>query len=111
MVYDEKLAGRIRKSLKHKKGVTEKKMFGGIAFLLDGKMFCGVLKNDLIVRTGPEHYEKALTKPHARPFDFSGRPMRGFLYVGPNGCKTEKILWEWIDLGIEYLTLLRKKEK
>ncbi|NDB52436.1 MAG: TfoX family protein, partial [Nitrosopumilaceae archaeon] len=95
MVYDEKLADRVRKSLKGKRNMTEKKMFGGIAFLLDGKMFCGIIKNDLVVRTGPEYYEKALTKPHASPMDFTGKPMKGFVYVAPNGCKTKKTLSEW----------------
>lgn len=108
MVYDEKLANRVRKSLKGKRNITEKKMFGGIAFLLNGKMFCGVIKNDLVIRTGPQYYEEALTKPHARPMDFTGKPMRGFLYVGSNGCKTEKTLSAWINSGIDYVTFLRK---
>jgi len=108
MVYDEKLADRVRKSLNGKRNMAEKKMFGGIAFLLDGKMFCGIIKNELVVRTGPEYYEKALTKPHARPMDFTGKPMKGFVYVAPNGCKTEKKLSEWIDSGIDYVTSLRK---
>ncbi len=109
MVYDEKLADRVRKSLKGKKNITEKKMFGGIAFLLGGKMFCGVLKNDLVVRTGEEYYKKALTKPHTRPFDFSGKPSRGFVYVGPGGLKTEKILSEWVNSGIKFVASLHNQ--
>ena len=111
MVYDEKLADRVRKLLEHKKGMTEKKMFGGIAFLLNGKMFCGVIKNNLVVRTGPDYYEKALTKPNVRPMDFTGKPMKGFVYVGSDGCKTDRILAEWIDSGISYLSLLHKRTK
>ena len=109
MVYDEKLAERMTKLLKGKRGVTEKKMFGGIAFLLDGKMFCGVIKNDLVVRIDPGYYYKAITKPNVRPFDFSGKPMKGFIYVGPEGCKKEKVLSEWINLGIDYVNSLHKK--
>lgn len=109
MVYDEKLADRVRKSLKGKKNVTEKKMFGGIAFLSNGKMFCGVIKNDLVIRTGSQYYEEALAKPHTRPMDFTGKPMKGFVYVSTDGCKTEKILSEWVDSGIDYVTSLRKR--
>ncbi|MFN3655006.1 MAG: TfoX/Sxy family protein [Candidatus Nitrosotenuis sp.] len=65
MVYDEKLAQKVRESLERKKGITEKKMFDGITFLLNGKMFCGIIKNDLVVRTGPQYYQKALAKRHA----------------------------------------------
>ncbi len=108
MAYDEKLADRVRKSLKSNKHITEKKMFGGIAFLLNGKMSCGIIKNDLVVRTGPEYYEKVLTKPHTRPMDFTVNPMKGFVYVGPDGCKTEKILSEWLNSGINYVASLKQ---
>ncbi|MEW6044778.1 MAG: TfoX/Sxy family protein [Thermoproteota archaeon] len=108
MVYDEKLAERVRESLKRKKGITEKKMFGGIAFLLNGKMFCGIIKNDLVVRTGPQYYQKALAKRHARTMDFTGKPMKGFVYVGYDGCKTEKTLSEWVDTGLRYVGTLAK---
>lgn len=107
-MYDEKLADRVRKSLAGRKKITERKMFGGIAFLLNGKMFCGVIKNDLVIRTGPEYYEKALAKPHARPMDFTGRPMRGFVYVGLGGCKTEKTLSAWVNSGFVYVVSLKK---
>jgi TfoX/Sxy family transcriptional regulator of competence genes len=109
MVYDEKLAERIRELLKKKNDITEKKMFGGIAFFSNGKMFCGVIKNDLIIRTGKEHYEKALTKPYTRPMDFTGQAMKGFVYVSPMGCKTEKTLSEWVNLGIETVVSLGKQ--
>ena len=108
MAYDEKLADKIRKLLKKKKEITEKEMFGGIAFLLKGKMCCGVIKNDLVIRTGKEHYEKALTKPYTRPMDFTGRAMKGFVYVSPRGYKTEKILSQWVNLSIENVASLGK---
>lgn len=106
MVYDEKLATRIRKLLKGKRDITEKKMFGGIAFLLGGKMFCGVIKDNLVVRTGPSYYQAALEKPHARPMDFSGKPMKGFVYVSSDGCKTASALLEWINSGVDYVDSL-----
>lgn len=108
MVYDEKLANRIQKLLKGKRNITEKKMFGGIAFLLKGKMFCGVIKNDLVVRTGLKYYQKALDKPHARPMDFTGKPMKGFVYVSSDGCKTVGSLLGWINFGIDSVASLNE---
>ena len=83
MAYDEYLAERIRKALKRRKGITEKKMFGGICLLLDGNMVGGVVNDDLMVRVGPDGYEDALKQPHARPMDFTGKPLKGMVYVGP----------------------------
>jgi len=84
MAFDERLAQRIRQILKGARGVTEKRMFGGLCFLVRGKMCCGVERDHLVVRVGPEQYERALSKPHARPMDFTGRPLKGFVY-GLNG--------------------------
>lgn len=102
MTYDDKLAGRIRKALGRKKGVTEKNMFGGLAFLLNGKMCCGVIKSDLAARIGPENYEKALSRPHVRPMDFTGRPIKGFVFVGPGGYKTDKAVGRWVNACVDY---------
>lgn len=107
MTYNEKLAERIRISIKGKRNITEKKMFGGLAFLLKGKMFCGIVKDDLMVRTGPEMYEKALATPHSRPMDFTGKPMKGFVYVEPQGYKNTKSLSAWITLGLDYVSKLK----
>ena len=85
MAYDSKLAERIRAIAAGRKGVTEKEMFGGIAFLLDGKMFIGLAKNQLMVRVGPDRHDEALARPHVRPMNFTGRPMRGYVYVVPAG--------------------------
>lgn len=98
----------IRESIKGKRNITEKKMFGGLAFLLKGKMFCGIVKDDLMIRTGPEMYEIALKKPHSRPMDFTGKPMKGFVYVDPQGYKTTKSLYTWINLGLNYVSKLKK---
>ncbi len=118
MAYDENLADRIRKVLARHKALTEKKMFGGVAFMLGGKMCCGVVKNDLVVRVGPEHHEEALAQPHARPMDFTGWPMKGFLFIGPAGYRTDEALAKWVKQAVEFVSTLpknlnqsRKKEK
>lgn len=99
MAYDGTLADRIRRAVGPRADVTEKKMFGGLAFLLDGRMFCGIVKDDLMVRVGPERYEAALAEAHVRPMDFTGRPMRGYVFVGPGGTRTEKAIKRWVDQG------------
>jgi TfoX/Sxy family transcriptional regulator of competence genes len=95
--------------LARRKGITEKKMFGGLAFMLHGKMFCGVLKDDLVVRVEPEGYEKALSRAHARPMDFTGRPLKGYVFVGSSGLRTDKMLGKWIEEGVEFASSLRQK--
>src|SRR5262249_36705051 len=99
MAYDEKLADRIRRVLGPRADVTEKKMFGDIAFLLDGKMFVGIGKDDLMVRVGPERYEAALAEAHVRPMDFTGRPMNGYVFVGRAGCRTDRAVARWVERG------------
>jgi TfoX/Sxy family transcriptional regulator of competence genes len=111
MAYDELLAIRMRAALGSLPGLEEKKMFGGTGFLLHGNMACGVIKNDLIVRVGPENHAAALARPHTRPFDFSGRPMAGWIYVAPEGCATEADLNEWIRQGVAFARSLPAKEK
>ena len=111
MAYDEKLADRIRDSLFDKKGIVEKKMFGGIAFMLKDKMFIGIVKDELMVRVLLEREEEALSKQHARPMDFTGKPMRGFVFVSTDGIKSKKSLDVWIDLGIEYALKSPPKKK
>jgi len=111
MAYDEKLAERIRGLLAKRKGFAEKKMFGGLCFLLNDKMLCGVLKKDLVVRVGPQKFEAALSRPHVRPMDFTGRPLKGFIYVGPAGYSTEKLLANWLSQAEKYLNTLPKNVK
>lgn len=106
MAYDEKLADRIRQAVGPRADVTEKKMFGGLAFLLDGRMFCGIVKDDLMVRVGPERYEDALAETHVRPMDFTGRPMNGYVYVGNGGTRTEKAIKKWVDRGAAFVATL-----
>ena len=111
MAYNEKLEERIIKLLKSEKGVVEKKMFGGAAFMLRDKMFCGIIKDELMVRVLDEKFDALVKKPNAREMDFANRPMRGFIYVSPGGIKTDKQLQSWIDLGIEYTEKSPPKKK
>ena len=97
MAYSEKLAQRIRVLLTGKRGIAARKMFGGIAFMLNGKMCCGVLNTDLVARVGREAYADALKKPHVRPMDFTGRPLTGYVYVGPAAMHDKRSLRRWVD--------------
>ena len=109
MPYNESLAVRIREIVKRRQGLTEKKMFGGICFLVNGNMCCGVDRNKLMVRVGPLHYEGVLAKKHVRPMDFTGRPMKGHIYVGPGGYRTKKLLTNWLEYGLGYAKSLPGK--
>jgi TfoX/Sxy family transcriptional regulator of competence genes len=100
MAYNERIAERVRQLLSGRRGVSERKMFGGIAFLLDGKMCVGVVNDDLMVRSGPDRHVEALHKPHTRPMDFTGRPMTGMVFVEPAGIARGPSLRRWVDLGI-----------
>lgn len=100
MAYNERLAERIRIILRERTDCSERRMFGGVAFLLDGKMCVGVVGDDLIVRAGTERYAAALSNQHARPMDFTGRPMRGWVYVAPAGVSRGPSLQRWIEMGI-----------
>src|SRR5687768_1298176 len=97
MAYDEGLAERIREGLGPREGLTEKKMFGGIAFMLNGNMICGIVKDELMVRVGPDGHDAALEKSGARPMDFAGRPMRGMVYVEPAAIAKAEALGAWLD--------------
>lgn len=99
MAYDETLAGRVRAALAGEPGYSERKMFGGLCFMLHGHMTCGVVKDELMVRVGPDAYAEALALPHAREMDFTGRPMKGMLYVAPAGLATEPALRQWVERG------------
>lgn len=100
-MFDEDLAERVRMELAPTTLFTERKMFGGLAFMIGGNMACGVVGDELMVRTGPERYPEALTRPHARPVNFTGRPMTGMLFVGTAGLEGGN-LGEWIAIGAGY---------
>ena len=109
MAYDEGLAERLRDVSSEQIGVTEKKMFGGLAFLWQGHMFCGIVGEDLMVRVGAERYEQALLEPHTRAMDFTGRPMKGYVYVEPKGFEADDELKNWVNRGLEFVLSLPPK--
>ncbi|MEW6543102.1 MAG: TfoX/Sxy family protein [Nitrospirota bacterium] len=110
MAYDERLAARVRATLMGRSALVEKKMFGGLAFLSRGKMFAGILKRDLVVRVGPEANVQALKEPHTRPMDFTGRPMKGYIYVSPAGTKSAAQLRKWLAKGLDFAASLPTAE-
>lgn len=109
MSYNAELAERIEAVVKGKRGITSKKMFGGIAWMQGGNMAVGVLKDELMVRVGPERHDELLGEPGARPMDFTGRPMKGYLFVGGEGIRTESSLARWVRRGLEFAAGLPKK--
>jgi TfoX/Sxy family transcriptional regulator of competence genes len=109
MPFDERLAQRVREILAKECQAEERLMFGGLAFMINGHMCCGVVGEDLVVRVGPKAHEQALSQPHARPMDFTGRPMKGFVYVEPLGCRPPKRLRSWIESGLEFVLSLPPK--
>jgi hypothetical protein len=109
MAFDDALAQRIRKRLGKRPGLTEKKMFGGIGFMLGGNMACGVHGRDMIVRVDPEQTETLLGQPHTRRFDLTGRPMKGWLLVEPPGVTSDTDLGRWVGIGTKYAESLPAK--
>ncbi len=111
MAFDESLAGGIRDALAHKTNIVEKKMFGGVGFLLNGNMLVGVWKNSLIARVGPDIYEDALLEPHVKVFDITGRPMKGWVLVEPEGVGEDSQLKGWIERANKFVESLPAKQK
>lgn len=109
MAFDEALAGRVRNALATRKGIVEKKMFGGLAFLVRGNMCVGVHGDELIVRLQPEAAERALSEPNVRRFDLTGRPMKGWLLVTSDGLATQTALRRWVDAALAFASSLPPK--
>jgi len=109
MAYDEGLAQRLREIFADRYEVEEKRMFGGIAFMLRGHMCCGVVGDTLMVRTGPDHYAAALQRPHAREMNFTDKVMKGFVYVDPAGVEDDEDLQAWVTLGVGFVNTLPGK--
>lgn len=109
MAYDEKLAARIRDRLARRAGVTEKKMFGGIAFLLKGNMCCGVHGSEMIVRLDPAETDRTLAERHTRVFDLTGRPMKGWILVEPKALAADASLAKWVDRASIFAVSLKPK--
>jgi len=109
MAYNKNLGLRISHFLADEPSLVEKKMFGGVGFLLDGNMACGVIQDALIVRVGADAYQSALDQPHVRPFDMTGRPMSGWVMVDPPGISDEEALEAWIRQGCDFARSLPPK--
>jgi hypothetical protein len=109
MKYSERLADRIRKLLSSERGVVEKKMFGGLAFMLRGNMCCGIVGRKLVARVGPERYESILARRHTRSMTFTGKLLKGFVYVEPAGCRSARDLRAWVQLAKEFALSLPAK--
>jgi TfoX/Sxy family transcriptional regulator of competence genes len=109
VAYDEALAERIRELIALRGDVTERKMFGGIVWMLAGNMACGVLDDELIVRLGPEEGERALGEPHTRPFDFTGRPTKGIVCIAPDATAEGKVLAAWVEEALAFAGSLPPK--
>jgi len=103
MAYDEALAERVRTIITARSDVTERKMFGGIAWMLEGNMAVGISSSaELMVRLGPDATDDALSQPHTRLFDMAGRPMKGWILVAPEGVKTKRQLDAWVARGTNF---------
>ena len=109
MSHNEHIEQRIRKAIKGWKNTTHKNMFGGVCYLLNGNMFCGVHKDYLILRLGEEKGGEALDKPHTRPFDITGRPMKGWVMVPEEGFKRDADLAGWLQIAREFVDTLPPK--
>ncbi|MGH2808581.1 MAG: TfoX/Sxy family protein [Actinomycetota bacterium] len=109
MPYNETLADRVREIVQESAEPVERKMFGGVAFMVKGHMCVGVIKDDLVLRLGGDGADEALRDPNVRPMDFTGRPMKNFLYVAPKGTAKEKDLRKWVRRGLEYVGSLPPK--
>jgi hypothetical protein len=109
MAYDEALAERVRAVISLRDAVTERKMFGGIGFMIGGNMACGVRGDELVVRLDPGEAEAAMAEAHVRVFDITGRAMRGWIQVGPEATATDEQLAGWVDAGADFASSLPSK--
>ena len=106
MAYSRELAERTRAALTPSRRIEERRMFGGLAFMVNGHMCCGIVGEELMVRVGPDLYEPSLAQPHAREMDFTGKPLKGMVYVGRQGLVTESQLGAWVQRGLAYVSTL-----
>ncbi|TCV89616.1 TfoX/Sxy family protein [Sulfurirhabdus autotrophica] len=110
MSYDEGLAQRLRELLPSQQNITERKMFGGLAFMSRGYMFVGIVGDVLMARVGPEYYELALSRPYVREMDFTGKPMKGYVYVESSGYEEDSDLSEWVLKCLDFVHSLPSKK-
>ena len=111
MNYDESVAARVRRMLSRRRDVVEKRMVGGLSFIVRGSMCCGVTGDKLMVRVGPEARSQMLAKPHTEPMKFAGRSLAGFICVAPAGYRTDRALRIWVQRGIDFVATLPRKRR
>lgn len=110
MGYDERAADRVRRALRRRRGVwSERRMFGGLCFLLDGHMCCGLIGSDLVLRLGNDGAARALLEPATRPMDFTGTPLKSMVYVAPSGYATDDALADWLGRSVRFVRSLPRK--
>ncbi len=109
MAFDEGLAQRIRDCLRGRRGISERKMFGGLALMANGHMFVGVTGEKLMARVGPDEYANALKDPHVREMDFTGKPMKGYVYVDAPALESKTDLDRWVDICLRFVSSLPPK--
>lgn len=109
MSYDETVAKRVREALAGRPNVAERRMFGGLTFMVGGHMCCGIVGDELMVRVGPDRYDEALADRHAREMDFTGTPLKGFVFVEAKGFATAEALHRWVDRAVEFVHTLPVK--
>jgi TfoX/Sxy family transcriptional regulator of competence genes len=109
VAHSERLASRVREILAEGEQVAERRMFGGLAFMVNGHMCCGIIRDDLMLRLGADQAGHALKEPNVRPMDFTGRPLKGYVFVGPPGLRTEARLRRWLGLARQFVDTLPPK--
>ncbi len=110
MGHDEQLLGRVRRILSGRQDVAERRMIGGLSFMVNGHMCAGLTGTGLMVRVGPDGYERALSRPHVQPMELAGRRLTGFVCVNPEGCRTDTALAAWVQQGIDFVSTLPAKK-
>lgn len=110
MAYDKGLAQRIREQFANCQNITEKEMFGGLCFMVSDHMCVGIVKDTLMARVGPQNYVKSLRREHVREMDFTGKPLKGMVYVAPEGVESDEDLKEWINLCMAFVSTLPPKK-
>ena len=109
MAYDEGLAQRIHEHFEDRTDVDSKKMFGGLCFMVSNHMCCGIVGETLMARVGPDNYEDSLGRPHAREMDFTGKAMKGMIYVAAGGLESDSELADWLDMCTKFIETLPAK--
>ena len=110
MPFDEGLAERLREQFQDRNDVLEKKMFGGLCFMVSGHMCCGIVNDTLMARVGLDQYEACLKKKHAREMDFTGKALKGMVYVAPKGIESDQELAEWVGFCLNFVSALPAKK-